>query len=204
MKGLYAITPDVLSTEALATMVTSALAGGIALLQYRNKRADSGLRAEQAAALLRLTRAKGVPLIINDEVALAAAIDADGAHVGQDDAAVAEARRMLPGKLLGASCYDRLEAAVAAVRAGADHVAFGSVYASATKPGAVRAPLELFAQARALGVPLVAIGGVTLANTPALIAAGADCVAVIADVFGARNITARVAAYRRLFKGCSA
>ncbi len=201
MKGLYAITPDVLSTDALTRMVACALEGGIVLLQYRNKLADAMLRGEQARALLRLARAKNVPLIINDDVALAAAIDADGAHVGRDDAEIAAARRTLPGKLLGASCYDRLAAARSAIAAGADHVAFGSVYASSTKPGARYASLELFSQARALGVPLVAIGGITLENASRVIAAGADCVAVISDIFGAADITARVAGYRQLFAG---
>lgn len=204
MKGLYAITPDVASTEALVSMVSRALEGGIALLQYRNKLADSGLRTEQALALLRLARAKRVPLIINDDVALAAAIDADGAHVGTDDADIAAARKMLPGKLLGASCYDRLEAAQDAVAAGADHVAFGSVYASSTKPGARRARLELFSEARSMGVPLVAIGGITLENASQVIAAGADCVAVIADLFAAPDIAGRAALYRNLFEKHSA
>ena len=171
------------------------------MLQYRNKLADAALRAEQAQALLRLTRAAGVPLIINDDVALAAAIDADGAHVGRDDVDIAAARRTLPAKLLGASCYDRLDAARRAIDAGADHVAFGSVFASPTKPGAVRAPMELFTQARTYGVPLVAIGGITLENASAVIAAGADCIAVISDLFGCADVTARAAAYRQLFAG---
>ena len=199
MNGLYAITPDMTSTQALEDVVRQALAGGIALLQYRNKLADSALRREQASALLRMARARGVPLIVNDDVALAAAIDADGAHVGRDDGAIAAARRALPGKLLGASCYASLEAAQAAVLEGADHVAFGSVFASATKPGAPRAPLALFARARALGVPLVAIGGITAGNAAEVLAAGADCVAVIADLFGAPDIAGRAAAYRKLF-----
>lgn len=200
MKGLYAITPDVVSTEALARMVDLALEGGIALLQYRNKLADADLRKEQAQALLRLTRARRVPLIVNDDAALAAAIDADGAHVGRDDGEVAAARRVLPGKLLGASCYASFEAAQAAIAAGADHVAFGSVFASNTKPGAGRAPLNLFSRARCLGVPLVAIGGITLDNALLVIAAGADCVAVITDLFGAPDIAGRAAAYRGLFE----
>ena len=200
MKGLYAITPDVLSTEALERMAGHALDGGIALLQYRNKAADAPLRREQAGMLLRLTRAKRVPLIVNDDVALAAAIDADGAHVGRDDGDVAAARRALPGKLLGASCYASFEAAETAVREGADHVAFGSVFASSTKPGAGRAPLGLFARARSLGVPLVAIGGITIDNAPEVIAAGADCIAVITDVFGAPDIAGRASAFRRLFE----
>ncbi len=200
MKGLYAITPDVASTDALARMATEALRGGVDFLQYRNKRADAGLRKEQAQMLLRLSRAANVPLIINDDVALAAEIDADGVHVGRDDGEVAAARRSLPGKLLGASCYASLEIARAAIADGADHVAFGSVFASGTKPGAQRAPLELFAQARSLGVPLVAIGGITLDNTALVLAAGADCVAVITDLFGAPDIAARAALYRSLFE----
>lgn len=200
MKGLYAITPDVASTEAIERLVMQALDGGVAVLQYRNKHADAALRREQAEALLRMTRARRVPLIVNDDVALAAAIDADGAHVGRDDGEIAAARRVLPGKLLGASCYASLEAAEAALHAGADHVAFGSVFASNTKPGAGRAPLDLFSRARSLGVPLVAIGGITVENAPQVISSGADCVAVISDLFGASDITGRAAAYRRLFE----
>ncbi len=200
MKGLYAITPDVASTDALARMATEALRGGVDFLQYRNKCADAGLRKEQAQMLLRVSRAANVPLIINDDVALAAEIDADGVHVGRDDGEVAAARRSLPGKLLGASCYASLEIARAAITDGADHVAFGSVFASGTKPGAQRAPLELFAHARSLGVPLVAIGGITFDNTALVLAAGADCVAVITDLFGAPDIAARAALYRSLFE----
>lgn len=200
MKGLYAITPDTASTEALARMVADALRGGIDFLQYRNKLADAGLRKEQAQMLLRMTRASNVPLIINDDVALAAEIDADGAHVGRDDGEVGAARRLLPGKLLGASCYASLQAARAAIADGADHVAFGSVFASSTKPGAGRAPTELFSRARNLGVPLVAIGGITLDNAALVVAAGADCVAVISDLFGAPDIAGRAALYRRIFE----
>lgn len=204
MRGLYAITPDTASTEALIRMVGEALAGGIRVLQYRNKLADGALRAEQAGALLRMTRARGVPLIVNDDVALAAAIDADGAHVGREDGGVASARKLLPGKLLGASCYASLDAARAAVADGADHVAFGSVFASGTKPGAGRAPLSVFGQARELGVPLVAIGGITTENAPRVIAAGADCVAVISDLFGAADIADRATRYQNLFESLPA
>jgi thiamine-phosphate pyrophosphorylase len=200
VKGLYAITPDVASTDALIRMVAQALEGGAAILQYRNKLADAALRKEQARALLRLARSKSVPLIVNDDVALAAELDADGAHVGRDDGKVAAARRVLPGKLLGASCYASLEAARIAVAEGADHVAFGSVFSSATKPAATRAPLVLFSEARALGVPLVAIGGITADNAQLAVAAGADCLAVITDLFGATDIASRASLYRELFE----
>lgn len=200
MKGLYAITPDVGSTDALARMAEQALRGGIDYLQYRNKSAGAALRKEQAQMLLRMARKKNVPLIVNDDVSLAAEIDADGAHVGRDDGEVAAARRVLPGKLLGASCYASLEDARTAIADGADHVAFGSIFASTTKPGAARAPLGLFSLARSLGVPLVAIGGITLENASLAVAAGADCVAVITDLFGAPDIAARAALYRILFE----
>ncbi len=200
MKGLYAVTPDVASTDTLVRMAGQALEGGISILQYRNKLADARLRNEQARALLRLTRTKGVPLIVNDDASLAAEIDADGAHVGRDDGEVAAARRMLPGKLLGASCYASLDAARSAIADGADHVAFGSVFASGTKPGASRAPLELFGRARSLGVPLVAIGGITLDNASSLLDAGADCLAVISDLFGAPDIRVRASLYHALFE----
>jgi thiamine-phosphate pyrophosphorylase len=200
VKGLYAITPDVESTDALISMVRQALEGGAAVLQYRNKGANAALRKEQAVALLGLARGRRIPLIINDDVRLAADIDADGAHVGREDGEVAAARRQLPGKLLGASCYASLEAAQSAVFDGADHVAFGSVFASETKPNARSAPLDLFARARLIGVPLVAIGGITAGNASQVIHAGADCVAVISDLFSANDIAGRAALYRGLFE----
>ena len=199
LRGLYAITPEALGTEALIAAVSAALDGGAAVLQYRNKQADAATRREQAGALLALARKSGVPLIVNDDVELAERIDADGVHVGRDDGAVAAVRRKLPGKLLGVSCYASVELARAAVAAGADYVAFGSVFPSPTKPQAVRAPLSLFREARALGVPLVAIGGITTGNAHQLVDAGADCIAVISDLFGAPDVRARAAEFARLF-----
>jgi thiamine-phosphate pyrophosphorylase len=194
LRGLYAITgPDLSQVErALGSRALCAL-------QYRDKSADSERREREARLLLRQCRAHGVPFIVNDDVALALAVDADGVHLGRDDAEVAAARVRLPGRLVGASCYDRLELAERAVAAGADYVAFGSVFASPTKPGAVRAPLALFAKARALGVPMVAIGGITLQNAPQALAAGADCLAVISDLFDAPDVAARAQQYGRLF-----
>jgi len=201
-RGLYAITPDEPDTGRLLALVRSALAGGAAAIQYRAKDAPPGLRREQARALAELCRAQGVPLIVNDDVDLAREAGADGAHLGADDGDLAAARRALgPEKLLGASCYDRLELALAAKSAGADHVAFGSVFASSTKPVAVRAPLALFAEARrAVGLPLVAIGGITPENAAAVIEAGADAVAVISAVFDAPDVAARASAFKRLFE----
>ena len=199
LRGLYAVTPDTADTEALAQKVEQALAGGAAALQYRNKVLARERRLAQAQRLAALARGYGVPFIVNDDVEIALAVAANGVHLGKQDAALAPARGRLAGKLLGASCYDRLELARAAVAAGADYVAFGSVFPSSTKPGAVRAPLALFAEAKPLGVPLAAIGGITFENAPRLLAAGADLLAVISDLFEAADIAARARQYASLF-----
>jgi thiamine-phosphate pyrophosphorylase len=197
MRGLYAITPDIADTAELARRVEQALKAGVALLQYRNKAISKDKRLLQAKELAPLARGYGVPLIVNDDVEIALAVGANGAHLGKDDGDVAAARAQLPGRILGISCYADLDKAKAAVRAGADYVAFGSVFPSPTKPGAVRAPLSLFSHD--LGVPLCAIGGITIENAPQLVAAGASLLAVISDLFEAPDIAARASQYRRLF-----
>jgi thiamine-phosphate pyrophosphorylase len=200
-RGLYALTPDLADTGQLVARVGDAIRGGATAVQYRNKSAPADLRRAQAAALAALCRTAGVPLIVNDDVELAAAIDADGVHLGAGDGDLAAARaRLGPGRLLGASCYNRLELAHAAVTAGADYVAFGAAFASSTKPGAVHAPLELYRAARrALTVPIVAIGGITAENAPALIEAGVDAVAVITALFGAEDVARRAREFQSLF-----
>jgi thiamine-phosphate pyrophosphorylase len=186
--GLYAITPDEPDSARLTTMVQAAIDGGIDALQYRSKSADGALRREQALALKALTDAAGIPLIVNDDVALALSIDAAGVHVGRDDGDPAEIRRRIGGqRLLGVSCYDSLQRAIE-VKDIADHVAFGSVFLSGTKPGAVRAPLTLFGEARRLGIATVAIGGIDSGNAARVLEAGADAIAVIGDVFGAQDV----------------
>lgn len=197
LRGLYAITPEGGDTDALLRQVSAALEGGIAALQYRRKN-RAGM--QEAATLAALCRRSGVPFIVNDDLALALACGADGLHLGREDGDIAAARKKLGDKVLGVSCYDSFDAARAAVASGADYIAFGSVFASPTKPGAVRAPLALFAEARELGVPRVAIGGITLENAPQLLSAGADALAVISDLFDAPDIAGRARAYGKLFR----
>jgi thiamine-phosphate pyrophosphorylase len=192
LRGLYAITPE--SGEVIEK-AKRALEGGIALLQYRRKQRSS---ADEARALLALCRTRGVPFIVNDDVELALEIGADGVHLGREDGDLASIRKRMKGKLLGASCYNQLDLATTAVAAGADYIAFGSVFASPTKPGAVKAPLSLFGTR--YSKPVCAIGGITLQNAPQAIAAGADMVAVISDLFDAPDIARRAAAYRKLFQ----
>ncbi|MGH8621167.1 MAG: thiamine phosphate synthase, partial [Burkholderiales bacterium] len=140
ISGLYAVTLDRADTSSLIAAVEAALAGGACLVQYRNKSADPVLRLAQARALLALCRKFRAPLIVNDHLDLALAVEADGLHLGAGDGSLAAARERLGrASILGASCYDRLELALEAERLGADYVAFGSFYPSSVKPGAVRA-----------------------------------------------------------------
>ena len=193
IRGLYAVTPDEANTDVLLAKVEAALQGGINILQYRNKRADHKLQTQQARAILPLCRHYGVPLIINDSIKLCLTLDADGVHLGGDDGNLVEARtRLGPNKLLGASCYNRLELALAAEQAGADYAAFGACFASGTKPGAPVAPLQLFAQAKqVISIPVVAIGGISLENAKQAITAGADAIAVVGALFNHDHANAR-------------
>jgi thiamine-phosphate pyrophosphorylase len=200
--GVYAITPETPDTERLLTQVEAALAGGVAAVQYRDKSGDVARRHEQASELVALCRRFGVPLIVNDDLRLADLADADGVHLGRDDGSLREARIILgKGRFIGASCYQNLELAQAAQAAGADYVAFGSFFASPTKPAAARADLDLLRAATAvIQVPLVAIGGITLANASPLLDAGADSLAVLSALFDAPDIRTAARDLNQLFE----
>ena len=207
LRGLYAITPEYADGSAMLADIEAALAGGCRIVQFRDKLSDAPERVLRARALRDLTRRFGARLLINDDLALARLIDADGVHLGKDDGNLVVTRAILgPDKILGASCYADFAAAQHAVAAGADYVAFGAVYPSLTKPGAAVATVDLFFQAktRLTAAATCAIGGITVANAPPLIAAGADLLAVITDLFSASGdsakITARATAYQRLFE----
>ena len=184
-RGLYAITregyPD---TGALAAAVAAAIRGGAAVIQYRAKSAADP--PAEAARLLSICRAGGVPLIVNDDADLARCIGADGVHLGKDDWGLREARDLLGGDaIIGVSCYDSVERAVGAEAAGASYVAFGRFFPSRTKSGAPSACRETLIEAKArLRVPIVAIGGITAENGGGLLGAGAGLLAVIDGVFG--------------------
>lgn len=202
ISGLYAVTPDTVDTPGLLAKVEAALSGGARLLQYRNKAASAALRLTQGRALLALCREYEVPLVINDHLDLALALDAHGLHIGGEDGSVVEARKRLGSeKILGVSCYGRIENALAAAEAGANYVAFGGFFPSKVKPGAARTPVELLSEAkRELTLPLVAIGGITLDNAPTLLAAGAASVAVISALFDASDVRGTARRFSVLFR----
>lgn len=200
--GLYAITdPTLTPPPRMPDEVRAAITGGAVMIQYRDKLSGPVERRELAGALLRLCRDARVPLIINDDLALAAELGAHGVHLGHDDGDIEEARALLgPRVLIGVSCYNEFARAEAAARAGADYVAFGRFFLSLTKPDAVAATPELLAAARrTLDLPLVAIGGITPDNGAQLLAAGADMLAVIHAVFGQPDIEAAARRFAQLF-----
>ena len=201
LSGLYVLTPDRADTPLLLEQVRAVLAGGASAVQYRNKTAAPELRLSQVRALRAACADCAATFIVNDDVELAAKVDADGVHLGRDDATVRAARaRLGPRTMIGVSCYDSLARADAAVGAGADYVAFGSFFPSAVKPDAARASTALLSAAkRNWRVPVVAIGGITAGNAAPLLAAGADALAVISAVFDAPDVRSAAHAFAQLF-----
>ena len=200
--GLYAITESRLTPPVtMIEQVSLAIDGGAVLIQYREKHLVREERGREARALARLCHERNIPLIINDDIELAAVCDAAGVHLGQDDAPVSRARRRLGRRaIIGVSCYNQLERARTAVGTNASYVAFGRFFPSKTKPGAVQALPALLMQARReIKLPIVAIGGITPENGAELVHAGADLLAVIHGVFGQPDIRAAARAYAALF-----
>ncbi|MEH6825149.1 MAG: thiamine phosphate synthase [Motiliproteus sp.] len=191
LHGLYAITDARLTPEhLLIAKVSAALRGGARVIQYRDKSSDNAAQLRQARALVALCQRFECPLIINDDPQLALASGAAGVHLGQGDSNLAHARALLgTDAIIGITCHDSLELALQAQQQGADYVAFGAFFPSASKPGAKTAPLPLLHQARQqLQIPIVAIGGISVDNAPQLITQGADMIAVIQDLFAAADV----------------
>lgn len=204
LRGLYAITDStLLADDRLLPYAEAALRGGARLLQYRDKSDNAATRLREADALRELCERHGATLVINDDAELAARLGV-GLHLGQEDGSLAAARALLGRRtIIGATCHASIELAEQARREGASYVAFGRFFNSSTKPGAPAATLEMLQQARQhIALPIVAIGGVTLDNTPQLIACGASLVAVVHALFAADSaseVERRARAFSALF-----
>lgn len=200
--GLYVITDSQLLAGRLLPAVEQALIGGAKLIQYRDKSADTAKRLHEAQQLKQLCQRYNVPLIINDDLALAAQLEV-GVHLGQQDGSIAFARQTLGTEaIIGATCHNSLHLAEQAAQEGASYLAFGAFYPSSTKPLAQAAELSTLTQAKRLfSLPIVAIGGITLDNAAPVIAAGADYVAVISDIFALSvdKIAQRSQSFSQLF-----
>ena len=202
LKGLYAITDtEQLSSEKMLHKTEEILRAGAKLLQYRNKQADQDTRLTEARQLAVLCKQFTVPLIINDDVALAMKVGADGVHLGKSDSSIADTRDRLGNKaIIGVSCYNDMERANDAVIAGADYLAFGAFFPSPTKPKAVQATPEIIQKAKKqFDLPIVAIGGITPENGQSLIDAGADMLAVISGLYASETPFDTTKIYLNLF-----
>ena len=203
LQGLYPIA-DVqhIGARDFLDRVQAVLLAGVPLIQYRDKASERDVRTRNAQRLRHLTQKHRSLLIINDDVELARAVDADGVHLGKEDCGIGEARaRLGADKIIGASCYDDYGNAVEAVENGADYIAFGSFFASPTKPSAPRASLDLIIRAKQeMDVPVCAIGGITQENVMPLLDAGADMVAVISSLFATPSPARSVQEYQALLQ----
>ena len=200
IRGLYVITPDWRDTVKLLVAARAAIEGGAKVLQYRNKVASAGQRLEHALGLSAVCAKFGALFIVNDHLDLALEVEADGVHLGGTDGDIGAARALLgPDAIIGASCYDQLANAERAVAEGASYVAFGAFFPTTTKVTSSRATPDLLRQSAALGVPRVAIGGLSPDNVGPIIAAGADLVAVVSGIFAAPDPVATQRAFLAQF-----
>lgn len=199
-RGLYLITPDAREPSRLCERVAPLLPF-VACLQLRCKSMDDAALREAALRLREACHGAGVPFIVNDDARLARETGADGVHLGEHDGAVADARALLgEDAIIGVSCYDDIGRARMLAAQGADYLAFGAFFPSPTKPGAPHATPGLLRESAGLGLPRVAIGGITPDNAGSLVAAGADLVAVVSGVFDAADPVAAARAYLSCFE----
>jgi thiamine-phosphate pyrophosphorylase len=199
---LYLITPPAFELAAFSLALREALAGGdVACVQLRLKGATDDEVLRIGAALKPIVQEAGAAFILNDRPDLAATLDADGAHIGREDASYVDARRLLgPDKIVGVTCHDSRHLAMEAAEAGADYVAFGAFYPTATKAAKTSADPEILEiWQETMETPCVAIGGITIDNAEPLVRAGADFLAVSAGVWAHRQgPCAAVAAFNAL------
>jgi thiamine-phosphate pyrophosphorylase len=200
---LYLITPPKIEPRAFAEDLNRALgAGDVASLQLRLKDVRDDEIARAAEALMPIARKHDVAFILNDRPDLAARLGCDGVHIGQQDASYDEARAALGReRVVGVTCHGSKDLAFDAGEAGADYVAFGAFFPTATKEVQFRADIELLEWwSQFMTVPVVAIGGITIDNAPALVEAGADFIAVSSGVWNyMQGPAAAVKAFNALF-----
>ena len=202
MRGLYLITNDDPLNVLLEKLHAALATGQIAILQYRRKKISLTEQPAEVEQIKALCEQYQVPFVINDDLALAEQYGL-GVHLGQDDGEIADAVARLPqGVIIGRTCLNSLALAEKAIAEGATYVAFGAVYATATKPEAGNVGIEVIAQAKQkFALPICAIGGLTVENSALVISKGADLCAVISDILALNvaDIPSRVHAWAQLF-----
>lgn len=199
-RGLYAITYPALLHEKDLRTIKQALDSGLSALQYRDKSDDSVQRRAQARQLQQLCDQYHCPLIINDDVELCLEVGAAGVHLGQQDGDLALARQQLGNhRIIGATCHNSLPLAEQAIQQGADYIAFGRFFTSASKQEAPPADLSVLTHAKAqFNKPCIAIGGINIDNAQTVLDHGADMIALIQGLFGEPDVRATITAFRQL------
>jgi len=191
LKGLYAITDEqLIAEEHFSKTIELALQGGARIIQYRDKSSNRQKRFQQASLVCSLCKQYQAISIINDDIELAKTVNADGVHLGKEDASISNAIKILGDKaIIGVSCYNDIDLAITAEKNHADYVAFGAMFSSPTKPDAVYADPAILSDAkRLLSIPVCAIGGITDKNIQQLIRRGTDMAAVINSLFSSRDV----------------
>jgi thiamine-phosphate diphosphorylase len=199
LSGFYFITDPALSKNGIVSDVRAAVAGGSRIIQYRAKGALFEQTWSSSKELLAITRNAGAQLIINDYPLICQKTGADGVHLGQSDARLEEARKLLGGKIIGVSVAS-VAKAVSAEKGGADYLGVGPIFPTTTKKDAAK-PIGIAGLRqirRATRIPIVAIGGITLKNAPEAIGAGADGICAISATAG-ENVEGKVRAFAGLF-----
>ncbi len=202
-KGLYAITDcENLAFDSLFDKTRQILNVGIVALQYRDKSTGSQLRRERARTLQAICKRHRIPFLINDDIQLALDIQADGVHIGKNDAGLQETRQLLGQDfIIGVSCYNNIKQAETAQAMGADYIAFGAFYPTTTKQHTVSVMPTLLSQGKdVLNIPIVAIGGITPENGGALVEAGADMLAVISSIYSPAEPAQVILQFNKLFQ----
>lgn len=189
-----------LCTQNLVQQAQAAINGGARILQLRDKSTDMRLKLARAEAILALCKLNHIPLLINDDVALAKAIHADGVHLGQTDMPIHDARLALgPHAIIGITCHNQLTLAIQAANEGAQYIALGACYPSLSKSTTLITPHEITLVRKQIALPIVAIGGITPENGKVLLGAGADMLAAIHGLFAQDNIENAARRYSALF-----
>ncbi len=200
MKGYYFITDSGLSRAGNISDVKQAIACGVEVVQYRNKNGETREMYEEALMLKEICR--DAVFLINDRIDIALAVDADGVHLGQSDMPYAVARKMLgPEKIIGITVHNLAEA-LEAQALGADYMGVSPIYQTATKSDAGKpAGIALIEEIRArVRIPLIAIGGINLANAPEVVKAGADGLCAISAVVAKDNVSEAIKKFQELFR----
>ena len=200
IKGLYVIT-EARRARGHEEIVRDAIAGGARLIQFRDKSLPAGEFRETAFRLREITRGLAV-FIVNDDLETALACDADGIHLGQGDLPLSKARKIAGGRLIIGISTHSLEEARAAQAGGADYIGFGPIFKTGTKDaGEVKGPGAIRHIREKIKIPIVAIGGIKLDNAREVVKAGADAVAVISAISGAKDAADTTRRFVELFDG---